>query len=177
MVLEGTFLFTVNGFRELKRLRWLVWLTIHDYLTISGMESLLSLWISSEGRWSFCCSCCGCCGCCSLSSGLQKFFLFGPRHFQLFTKDNHKIIRWLWTVTKTVAYYITKKSNKIFSAYSWFQISAYVNCDGCLLRQSLLVHVYFYFSFLRKRTRPWYILSNFTQTLSFCLFERRWESW
>ena len=107
----------------------------------------------------------------------RNFFLFGPRHFQLFTKDNHKIIRWLWTVTKTVAYYITKKSNKIFSAYSWFQISAYVNCDGCLLRQSLLVHVYFYFSFLRKRTRPWYILSNFTQTLSFCLFERRWESW
>ena len=60
-------------------------------------------------------------------------------------------------IVKTIAYHIsciTKKSNKMFCTYSWFQISAYMNFDGCLLRQKQRVHVSFYFFFLSKRGTP-----------------------
>ena len=39
----GTFLFTINGFRELKRLRWLVWLIIHGYFRHGVTTSSLGL--------------------------------------------------------------------------------------------------------------------------------------
>ena len=128
-----------------------------------------------------------------------NFFLFGTRRFYLLTKDNQKLIRWLQRVTKTIAYRIsciTKKSNKMLSTFSWFQISAYVMI---LITLSWRVHVSFYFFFLCKRATPWYndvniniyllknrhftskklsilfslFLPTFTQILSLCLFERR----
>ena len=98
MVLEGTFLFTIHGFRDIKRLRWLIWLIIHGYSRQGATTSTLDLFsrISSIAillllLW-------------LLLRLLQlvtwfeektNFFLFGTRHFQLFTRDNQKIIRWL----------------------------------------------------------------------------------
>ena len=59
---------------------------------------------------------------------------------------------------------ITKKSNKMFSTYFWFQISACIyKLWRMLLRQSYLV--FFYFIFLSKRATPWCIFFCFTQIL------------
>ena len=106
MVLEGTFLFTIHGFRDIKRLRWLIWLIIHGYFRQGVTTSTLDLFsrISSIAillllLW-------------LLLRLLQlvtwfeektNFFLSGTRHFQLFTSDNQKIIRWLWTVISCIA--------------------------------------------------------------------------
>ena len=63
--MSQTFFFTINSFREL---RWLVWLIIHGYFKHRVTASTLDLL-----NRSFCCCCCGCsCGCCSLSRGLKK---------------------------------------------------------------------------------------------------------
>ena len=41
--MSKTFLFTINGFRELKRLGWLVWLIIHGYLRHGVTNGTLDL--------------------------------------------------------------------------------------------------------------------------------------
>ena len=93
MVLEGTFLFAINGFREFKLLRWLVWLIIDGYFRHGVTTSTLGLFngtmlilllmmrlllqLLQLVTW---------------FEEKPNFFLFDSGHFQLFTKGNQKLI-------------------------------------------------------------------------------------
>ena len=90
--MSQTFLFTINDFRELKRLRRLVWLIIHDYfrheVTTSTLDILsrtmaillLLVWLLLQllqlVTW---------------FEGKTNFFLFGTRHFHCLTKTTKKL--------------------------------------------------------------------------------------
>ena len=87
MVLKGTLLFAINCSRELKRLRWLVWLTIHGYFRHAVTTSPLGLFnrtmvilLLQLFTW---------------FEEKANFFLFCARHFKLFTNANQRPIRWL----------------------------------------------------------------------------------
>ena len=103
MVLEGTFSFTINVFKELEGLRWLVCLIIHGYFRHEVTTSILLLllclllWLLHLVTW---------------FEENVNFFLFGASLFQLFIKDNQKIIRWLWRGTETIAYHISSITKK-----------------------------------------------------------------
>ena len=87
------FLLTLNGFRELKRLRWLVWLISHDYFSYGTTTSTSDL--LSRTMVIFAVIVLVVVAAVAASHMFEvktNFFLFGTRHFHLLTKDSQKII-------------------------------------------------------------------------------------
>ena len=133
--MSQTFFLTINGFRELKRLRWLVWLIIYGYFRHRVTASTLGLLSRTMIILLFCCGCC--CSCCSLSRGWKEkptsfclvldIFICLPKQ----PKNNSLIINSYCNYSISYFFYNEEIKENVFSLFL-ISKSAYMNFGGCL---------------------------------------------